>query len=135
MLHYYNFTDKIIIHPEFPKDILVDVFKPYMFYYYMIMYGIKGTEKINLYKNILYKKLNDFYNYNKTFGRKIFIASRNRGIKQKSSFFFDSKHIDFFHITAIQNVGTYFNSDFDSDAYVDSDSDSDSDSNSNSNFE
>ena len=104
MLVYYNYTDKLLIHPDFSKDLLVDIFKPYLFYYFMISYGIKGTEKIFIYKKVLYEKLNDFYNYNKTFGRKIYIAAKNKGDKIKSSFRFDSKHIKFFYINAIQNV-------------------------------
>jgi hypothetical protein len=87
------------IHPEFPKDLLVDIFRPYLFYYYVIHYNIKGTEKINTYKLQLHIKLRKFYEYNNLFGRKICSGSRRRKINKKPfSFKFNSDHINFYNI-------------------------------------
>jgi len=99
MLQTNFYTNKLSIHPEFPKDLLVDIFRPYLFYYYVIHYNIKGTEKINTYKLQLHIKLRKFYEYNNLFGRKICSGSRRRKINKKPfSFKFNSDHINFYNI-------------------------------------
>jgi hypothetical protein len=97
MLQNNYHTNKLTIHEEFPKDILVDIFRPYLFYYYVIHYNIKGTEKINTYKLQLHIKLRKFYEYNKLFGRKIYTAARNKGVKTPLIFRFNSDHINFYN--------------------------------------
>jgi hypothetical protein len=97
MLQNNYHTNNLIIHEEFPKDILVDIFRPFLFYYYVIHYNIKGTEKINNYKIQLHIKLKKFYEYNKLFGRKIYTAARNRSVKKPLSFIFNSDHINFYN--------------------------------------
>ena len=97
MLQNNYHTNNLTIHEEFPKDILVDIFRPYLFYYYVINYNIKGTEKINTYKVQLHIKLRKFYEYNKLFGRKIYTAGRNKGAKTLLSFRFNSDHINFYN--------------------------------------
>jgi hypothetical protein len=99
MLHTNYYTNKLIIHQEFPKDILVDIFRPYLFYFYVIYYSIKGTEKIHKYKNQLHIKLRQFYEYNYLFGRKICSGVRRNKInKRPFSFKFNSEHINFYNI-------------------------------------
>jgi hypothetical protein len=99
MLHTNYHTNKLIIHQEFPKDILVDIFRPYLFYFYVIYYSIKGTEKIHKYKNQLHIKLRQFYEYNNLFGRKICSGVRRNKInKRPFSFKFNSEHINFYNI-------------------------------------
>jgi hypothetical protein len=98
MLQNNYHTNKLTIHEEFPKDILVDIFRPYLFYYYVIHYNIKGTEKINTYKLQLHIKLRKFYEYNHLFGRKIYTAARNKGVKTPLSFRFNSDHVNFYNI-------------------------------------
>jgi hypothetical protein len=103
MLHSNYHTNKLIIHEEFPKDMLVDIFRPYLFYYYVIHYNIKGTEKIRKYKNQLHIKLRQFYEYNNLFGRKICIGSKKmKNNKGSFSFKFNSEHINFYNI-AVNN--------------------------------
>ena len=97
MLQNNYHTNNLTIHEDFPKDILVDIFRPYLFYYYVIHYNIKGTEKINTYKVQLHIKLRKFYEYNKLFGRKIYTAARNKGAKTLLSFRFNSDHINFYN--------------------------------------
>ena len=71
MLKQNFYTNKLAIHDDFPKDLLVDIFKPFLYYYLIVHYDIQGTQRIRIYKKILYLKLKKFYFYNKTFGRKI----------------------------------------------------------------
>ena len=102
MLHTNYHTNKLIIHEEFPKDMLVDIFRPYLFYHYVIHYSIKGTEKIHKYKKQLHIKLRQFYEYNNLFGRKICIGSRRKINKRPFSFKYNSEHINFYNI-AVNN--------------------------------
>jgi len=91
-------TNKLIIHEEFPKDVLVDIFRPYLFYFYAIHYNIKGTEKIHKYKLMLHIKLRKFYEYNYLFGRKICLAARRKKNKKPATSYFNSNHINFYNI-------------------------------------
>jgi hypothetical protein len=93
------YTNKLMIHAEFPKDLLVNIFRPYLFYYYLIHYSIKGAEKIQIYKNQLHIKLRKFYEYNTLFGRKFCLGIRRRKINRRSfSFKFNSDHINFYNV-------------------------------------
>jgi hypothetical protein len=96
-----------MIHEDFPKDMLVNIFRPYLFYYYVINYSIKGTEKIRKYKNQLHIKLRQFYEYNTLFGRKICIGSRRKKWRSPFKFKFNSEHINFYNI-AINNSQCVF---------------------------
>jgi hypothetical protein len=98
MLINNPYTNKLIIHNDFPKDLLVEIFKPYLFYHYIVNYDIKGTEKIYNYKNQLYIKLRKFYEYNKLFGRKILTGSRYKFIKSNMTYIFNTNHINFYNI-------------------------------------
>ena len=71
MLKSNFYSKKLNIHIDFPKKILIEIFKPFLYYYYIINYDIQGTQKISEYKRTLYIKLKKFYKYNKAFGRKI----------------------------------------------------------------
>jgi len=67
--NYYN-NNEILIHSSFPKKILVDIMRPYLFLFYTYNYSLINTKKIYS-KNILFKKLNELYEVNPKFGRKI----------------------------------------------------------------
>jgi hypothetical protein len=60
MLVNNYYTNKLIIHSEFPKDLLVKIFRPYLNYYYIIHYSIKGQEKIQKYRNKFRKKKENY---------------------------------------------------------------------------
>jgi hypothetical protein len=85
---------------------LVDIFRPYLFYYYIINYSIKGTEKIYKYKTHLHKKLKQFYQHNKLFGRKLCIKTIK---KNKSTFSstFNTDHINFYNIVINNSKNPY----------------------------
>jgi len=71
MIKENPYTRKLTIHKEFPKEQLVEIFRPFLYYSYIVNYDIRGTHKVSQYKRILYYKLKKFYEYNKGFGRKI----------------------------------------------------------------
>lgn len=96
MLLNNHYTNKLIIHSEFPKDLLVNTFRPYLYYYYIIHYSIKGTEKIQKYRNKLHIKLREFYEYNSLFGRKICTGKRRKIIRSPFKFKFNIDHVSFF---------------------------------------
>jgi hypothetical protein len=96
MLQNNYYTNKLIIHNEFPKDLLVSIFRPYLFYYYIIHFSIKGTEKIQKYKKILHKKFKNFYEYNSSFGRKICSGKQKKFIKKNFNFKFNTDYVSFF---------------------------------------
>ena len=104
MLKNNYHTNKLDIHEKFPKDMLVNIFRPYLFYYYVIHYNIKGTEKIFKYKNQLHIKLRKFYEYNNLFGRIKYTAGRSKFKKTKLYFNFNTDHINFYNITSSSNL-------------------------------
>ena len=142
MLKTNYYTRKLSIHDEFPHDLLVEIFKPFLYYYYITNYDIQGTQRISNYKRILYTKLRKFYEYNITFGRKIIhVKPRLFNVKVKggTTITFNSKHISFhnIYINEIENNDIHMlfhaaNNDSDSDASFDSEADLDSDSDSES---
>jgi predicted metallopeptidase len=71
MLSANVFTKKLTIHKKFPKEQLVEIFRPFLYLYYIVNYDIRGTHKLSKYKRILHYKLKQFYEYNKAFGRQI----------------------------------------------------------------
>lgn len=106
MLRINPYTKQYDIHEDFPKDILVDIFRPFLFYFFIINYDIKNTSKIYKYKQILYTKLKKFYEYNKAFGRQyIKLTTRFHKIISKE-FKFNTGHISFYKIP-IKNEDIY----------------------------
>ena len=105
MLKNNKYTNLLKIDNEFPKDKLVEIFRPFLYYYYIFNYDIKGTSKIYNYKIILHKKLKKFYQYNKSFGRKIISVDKIFN-KTKTSSLFNTNHIGFYQI-AVSSIETY----------------------------
>ena len=103
MLNSNSYTKKLSIHREFPKDILVEIFRPFLFYFFTINYDIKYTSKINIYRNILNIKLKKFYEYNKAFGRKYITCETRFGKVIKKHYQFNTKHISFYKIDTNKN--------------------------------
>lgn len=106
MLQTNSYTSKLVIHEDFPKDMLVDIFRPYLFYYYIINYSIKGTEKIYKYKKHLHKKLKQFYEHNKLFGRRACVKSIKKN-KTIFTFNFNTDHINFYNIVINNSKNVY----------------------------
>lgn len=106
MLKNNKYTKLLKIDDEFPKDKLVEIFRPFLYYYYIYNYDIKGTSKIYSYKTFLHQKLKKFYQYNKSFGRKNITVTRSFNNKSKTSYVFNSKHIGFYQIP-VTIIDTY----------------------------
>jgi hypothetical protein len=97
MLKSNKYTVNLLIHENFPKTLLVDIFRPFLFHYYMVNYYIKNTKKYYISKKILHLKLKKFYEYNPLFGRKI-IKTKKKGDKITRHEYINQKYISFYDI-------------------------------------
>lgn len=70
LVRYKRIFRNVNIHPEFPKQELVEIFRPYLFLYVMSIDFIDGSEKKYLSEVILKKKLQEFVAHNENFGRR-----------------------------------------------------------------
>ena len=61
---------KLMIHPEFPRDVLVDILRPYLYLYILSYDSIDGTEKRTIAYKIFNNQKKKFMKYNYKFGRK-----------------------------------------------------------------
>ena len=113
MLEKNKYTKNLIIDLMFPKDLLVEIFRPFLFHYFMSKYYIKGTTKIYNSKIILDHKLKKFVEYNRTFGRKLY--------KGNGTFIYDTKHISFYDIPINLSLGNNMDCDTDTDTDTDID--------------
>jgi hypothetical protein len=97
MLNNNKYTKRLEIHDCFPKDILVDIFRPFLFMDYMSNYYITGDIKVYIAKHMLDNKLKDFYKFNKHFGKQMIqiIKKNNQFVRQLC---INSKHISFYGI-------------------------------------
>lgn len=94
MLKNNKYTRRLVIHSDFPKNLLVNIFRPYLFYFYIVNY-LDQTAKYYNAKYVLYNKLKRFYKYNKLFGRKIYkLTTKDNKIKIKE-FIINTKHLSF----------------------------------------
>ena len=98
MLNHNIYTNKLCIHNDFPKEFLVDIFRPFLFYDYIANYYIRGTSKVYNAKLLLNKKLKEFYNYNKMFGRQIIKLTKINKKIVKREISFNTSHISFYNI-------------------------------------
>jgi hypothetical protein len=95
MLRTNIYTKSLMIHPEFPNDVLVDIFRPYLHLFYLYRYYIRGTQKrVNSY-NELHIRLKKFYFFNPQFGRKKIVLNNKRGISRSRKVEFNMEHIPF----------------------------------------
>jgi len=72
MIEYYNHTVsktlRLDIHHDFPKDILLRIFKPYVKLYYTLVYSLDLSEKHETTHEFKYR-MKKFVQYNPAFGR------------------------------------------------------------------
>jgi len=62
---------RLIIHRDFPTEILNEIFKPYLYVYLLSLYSYdRNIKRHNYY--IINEKLKKFYRHNKLFGRKVY---------------------------------------------------------------
>jgi hypothetical protein len=101
----------IEVHPEFPRDVLVDVMRPYLYLYLLFHDHIHGTEKRAIAHVLLKREVRRFLKYNHGFGRKqinaaihgnpFAVGSQNRVLTSS----FNDKH----EIFTIQKADELFN--------------------------
>ena len=124
MLKQNRFSKKIKIDPMFPIEKLIEIFRPYLELYYTQIYSFDLNAK-SIAKNQLYWNLKEFYKFNPTFGRKIFVNDKN-----ETTSCINDRHMKFEKTNYNKN---YLDSHivlYDNDNDIDSDDDSDIDSDS-----
>jgi len=145
MLNDNFYTKRLQIHIDFPKSLLVEIFRPFLLYYYRNHYGL-NDERIYNYTTSLSSKLKQFYEFNKFFGRKnvkvityydttkpLFTANNK---KFKTIHTFNTKHIGFYNITDwTLQYSNFFISTYDNRNDSDNNSDNDSDDEVNNSYE
>lgn len=85
------YLSRLKIHKDFPKNTLVTIFKPFLYYKYICMYYFYECDKQKIYSLVLRYKCKYFYEYNKNFGK----------ILSQEDMTFDDKHISFWNIPNI----------------------------------
>jgi len=86
------------INQDFPVDILIKTFKPYLYIYYQSKYSLVHYNKTYNYNKFIYQ-MQQFWKFNPKFGRK-YISVKSQKINFKKSirvvnFKFDDKHIQY----------------------------------------
>lgn len=99
MLKQNYYTQKLIIHSSFPKKLLVNIFRPFLFYDFIIKYYINDTSKVYEYELTLFNKLRKFYEYNNAFGRKYYKVNINKNTHVRHKVITLEKKINIKHIT------------------------------------
>lgn len=103
MLRNNLYTKKLTIDKDFPKDLLVNIFRPFLFHEYISNYYIKSTSKVYTSRHLLSIKLKKFYQFNPAFGRKtIKLTKKNNKIINKE-YILNTKHISFYDIPYSNN--------------------------------
>lgn len=69
LLYEFLGVRKINIHDDFPKDVLLEAFRPFLYIYYLIIFANMDKMQTQFYESWMYKNLTRFYDYNKSFGR------------------------------------------------------------------
>ena len=99
MLRSNRSTKELIIHQTFPSDLLVSIFREFLYLYYYKQYG-SDPVKCATCKTMLKTKLEIFYSRNPEFGRKVMRTKLSRcastgSIKRTSTWTFNTKHVSF----------------------------------------
>lgn len=71
-----HYSCRWIIHEDFPRGILVDAMRPYLYLYYLITFDIVSFRRASYLEVLLHRELLRFYNFNKAFGRKSYIITK-----------------------------------------------------------
>jgi hypothetical protein len=92
---------RINIDPDFPKEELVNIMRPYLRLYYISMYSIDEYKKLNAFSE-LHKRLHKFYRYNPRFGRKIVKRTINSYFKYTTTIEFNRKYLNYNHTISME---------------------------------
>jgi hypothetical protein len=74
MIRAYDRKRRLVIHPDFPEDVLSSAFRPYLELYYLSMHAFEPAQRL-YFRRDLSNKMNGFIAMNPLFGRKILKAS------------------------------------------------------------
>jgi len=91
---YHNLELYDNIHDDFPKDVLVKIFRPFIYLYLMVNYGLQNTLVVDDANDHLKTKLQAFFEYNPLFGR-VFIKYRRINGRWKPEYTYNEKHMNF----------------------------------------
>jgi hypothetical protein len=91
-----HITKKLHIDPEFPKDKLMNIMKPYLHLYYTWIHATNGTYKQCNAEYELKRKLRLFINFNPRFGRKYCSVKRIMFNRKKIEYYFNDEHMNFY---------------------------------------
>uniref|UniRef100_A0A6C0LM08 Uncharacterized protein n=1 Tax=viral metagenome TaxID=1070528 RepID=A0A6C0LM08_9ZZZZ len=99
LIHFnsHNRRSQIIIHADFPKELLVGIMRPYLLLDLMALYSLIPDSK-KYAAELLTKKLRELHTFNPTFGRKVVSFTPkcvNFTLKSKRVISFNSRHIKF----------------------------------------
>ena len=72
-----------------------------LYYFCIIRYDVRGTEKIHKYKGILEYKLFVCYRFNRAFGRKYIKVIKINGKITSQEYIFNTTHVSFYQIPSI----------------------------------
>jgi len=86
---------RLAIHPDFPKEELVNIMRPYLRLYYVSLYSLDEYKKLTAFSE-LHKKLHKFYRYNPKFGRKTIKRVCNSNFKFSNEIVYNNKHINYY---------------------------------------
>ncbi len=99
------YTRKWLIHPDFPRQTLVDIMRPYLYIYYLVTYDVLESEEQMWYEATLALELLKFYKYNPSFGRRLVNPSKKSNPDKFVYEFGDMKEND------LKQEKYYFNKD------------------------
>lgn len=102
MLNNNIYTKKLIISPNFSKNEFVDIFRPFLFHYFIANYYIQGSLMTENSSKLLNYKLYKFYQYNPKFGQTNIITTDNW---KTCKLVINTKHLSFYNI--IDNIHQY----------------------------
>jgi len=105
MLDQLGKKKRITIDSSFPNQKLFEIMRPYLHLYYSIVYSTDLTTRYNS-ETRLRIKLNQFYNYNPQFGRKVITVSRQSGLTEKSHVTHNMDHVPFYKRENIKLYGS-----------------------------
>ena len=93
MIEENPYTNLWNIHPDFPKERLVDIMRPYVYIYYLTLYG-KLTENQFIYlSSFLHTNLYLFWKFNPKFGNKKHIITSSKLFRNHNPVIFFDKHL------------------------------------------
>lgn len=126
MINEYNSLIKyrkyqIIIDDTFPKDLLIDIMKPYLELFLVSQYSLIYSDRINA-KKMLKNKLYNFNKYNPLFSRKIY---KKRLIERIQPIEYNKSHISFYESENIKDRNEFMTSH--TDKFIEGSDDDDDD--------